>query len=941
MKKRFIVVDPSFTSHDGDRWQYSVSLARSAKEAGYDFILLTNVMAPRVRRAAGFGIEERRVFPHTFYQHDQVYERHRRAIGGGWRRTASLKQRQRLNKLESRLARLRSTRDWMATRGNSISVADLERRIRRIDGRLKRERDRKHLPQRAAEFFGLSGEKRVRPFNRDDFAIALANELTRLAPGPDDILFFHTMTYGMMESLSEVTARLEHSSLFDTNAYFLFHFGIEAPDAKTFVDRYYSYSAYGSIADRMKVGAPFSRLYFLATSEVLREEAEQILGAPVSIWHGLVDLDHLHDSLGGALEIRKRRDIAIANLARGEVRLVVRAADMNPDNARAISRACHLVQHRGNVVRLRILFHGGSLPRLREILAQIDFPNVELIDTVKNEDYIAEICDAGLVLLTYDREKYKKRVSAVLHDCSVLGVPVIVPSGTTLPDSDYATKFVYGSNDNLLGALLYAVRYLQHLPEMPRLRTSRARQILTGNAIERLLTSAPVPSLTRASLAPVANVIMPLWGRVGSSYAMEAQIRYLIGRGYFVNQIFLMDKCVKPLDAIEYFWKMLRENSKYARGSIQRVAFWDEAHDEKGRFTSAYAKAGAFGQFLARIARNSCEDPLFEQQVRTAELTVVNHVFHSQWAFKHAGGKKILETHDIQSYQMAAWPLINEAKGKPDGLPDLLELELKTVRKFDHVVNVSREEHLILSTANNKSSLVTPYLPVLQRQSRFNTVWEMAHAENLDDSLKTFGSFDLLLMGDSHVANRESAIWFVKEVFKPYLSPLGMHLAMVGRLSEVVHQEVGAVPFLFYLGFVDDLETIKALSKIAVLPDRRGTGISIKTLEAFASGMPFVGTSVAFRGLREHLPAALETYDEPRGLADAIIHAVGDPERLAAMSALARQCYDAVASKKRFDDAWDNILSTVMRTRPWTTQLDAIFGIVQKEIQRLVNRRHA
>lgn len=926
MARRFIVVDPSFTSHDGDRWQYAVDLARSARERNYEFILLTHKDAPSIRRAAGFFIRQLRVFDHAFYQHDKVYERHRSVGRHAARHRANLRLKDAIDRLEhqQRVANSRSDR-----------IAE-----RRIILRLDRLRRRAAPLLRLREILGQGTARRERPFNRDNFAQALARELETLNPGSDDILFFHTMTYGMMESLSEVTAALDHRPPFDTQAYFLFHFGAEAPDARTFLDRYYSYSAYGSIAERMKVGSPFRRLHYLCTCESLRIEAERILGSPVTIWHGLVNPRHVDKTLGGLQRIVERRAFAQSELERGEVRVLVRAADLDVEKARAVSRACHLAQHRGNVIRLRLIYHSGSFPKLRSIVEQIDFPNIELIETEANESYLREICDAGIVLLTYDTEKYAKRVSAVLHDCAVLGVPAMVPAGTTLADCDYASKFVYGSNDGLVGGLLNAIRSLQrHGRDLPDL-TGPARALLAGNAVVRLLESSPEPSLVRAAEpAPLANVIMPLWGRVGSSFAMEAQVRYLLESGYFVNQVFLMDKPVDPLEATEYFWKTLRENSWHTRGSIQRVAFRTFA-DNASRLGRRYLKRSAFGQLLQRYALNRTEDDRFDGQLRRAKVTVVNHVFHSDWAFRYCGGRTILETHDIQSYQMVKWPLLNEATGQPDELVTLLREEMATVARYDHVVNVAPEEHTIVCTANRQASLVTPYLPETpQHKRRYKGVWEMAYALNLHEAYRYIDRFDLLIVGDAHPANRESVVWFLREIFLPYLAPRKINLVLVGRVSDVIHDEMGELSHVFYLGFVDDLEAVKDLSRLAVLPDRRGTGISIKTLEAMASGMPFVATGIALRGLRDRLPPDLPVYDEPRAMADAIAAVVSEPDALARMAALSQECYARVASKEQFSRAWDNILAQTFAAP--RNRLEKGLRLLKREVAKQRARRHS
>ena len=60
----------------------------------------------------------------------------------------------------------------------------------------------------------------------------------------------------------------------------------------------------------------------------------------------------------------------------------------------------------------------------------------------------------------------------------------------------------------------------------------------------------------------------------------------------------------------------------------------------------------------------------------------------------------------------------------------------------------------------------------------------------------------------------------------------------------------GRGPSLLALGQVDEkaLELLYPLADIIVIPLARGTGSSLKTIEAMARGKPILGTSVAFRG---------------------------------------------------------------------------------------------
>lgn len=899
MLPRFVLVDPSFIGSDGDKWQYAIAFAKSAESNGYKYVLLTHQEAPAIARSLDFKIDQRNIFSHAFYQHSGIVNRHGNNASAQRWRVVDARTREELNPIERRIA--------AAQQNGQIGRELLARTVEHL---YRVKATARAACARAAD---IVHETTPTPFNRDDFALALARELASMRLQPGDRVFFHTMTYGMMESLTEVTAAMDLEQPIDVDAYFLFHFGVQAPDATTYLDRYYQFSHPRSLRSRLSAGAPFARLHYLATSEVLAREVEEILEAPAFVFHGLTDYRHFLEANGGEDATASVRRSVSQELGQGRVRLLARVADLTAEMARSVSRCAHLVQHRGFSVDLRILFHTGNIGRLREVAAAIDFPFANFHDTTQNDDYIRQLNQATLVVLPYDVQKYEKRVSAVLHDCSVMGIPVVVPAGSTLADSAaFAATFVYSSSANMLGTTLNAIRSLQRDFCQPERVVPRAHELFASDVIRRLIDASKRPSLIVAKRGPIANVLQPLWGRCGSSYAMEAQVRFLLDQGYFVNQIFMADRPATKRETIPYFWKILSENSYHTRGSLQRIAFVDEGRAKRVRRRRGYKEADALTQYMMRIAEARTEDAKFDRLAKRAEITIVNHVFNTLWAKRRAGGKQVLETHDIQSYQLVNWPLQNDTTLLAETIDVLLRREMDTIKAFDFVVNVAPDEHRILSLANSRSKLVTPYLPETKAVARYRTVAEMGAALGWHPSYRDVDRFDLVIAGDSHLANRESTKWFIDDVFLQYLAPRRVSLAICGRLSEVLYRERGTVGGVYYVGFVEDLVSVLALSKLAILPDRRGTGISIKTLEVFAMGLPFIGTSTAFRGIRGQLPPEVESYDAPDAMARAIVSSLSHPDALEELADLARRCHVQVSGKARFVEDWNEILSLVV-----------------------------
>ena len=888
--RKFVLVDPSFDGKRGDKWQYAVAFLESAKRNGYDFYLLGHENSPSVVDEAGQPINQRNIFSYGFYQHGGVAGRH---ISGPRRRelkTRDARTNAALAALDSQIAAKRNSGDFVAAqRLQQARTTQLESYVA-SSATLIAEIEKHESPPT--------------PFNRDDFARAMAEQIVDLNLGQGDVLFFHTITQAMMESLSEISAHLPGDITADVDAYFLFHFGAEAPGARTFIDRYHSYSHYETLQLRLASGSCFRRVHLLATNTLLRDELEGFFGVPVGLFDGLTNLKHHLSAVGGEEAFETLRTGAKKSASSRMIDIGVRIADLDDERLEAIRKAAALLRQSGFIPSIRLAYHDGNKAKAFSMAAGLDSFFV-LVDTSENDDYVKFLAACNLVLLPYRTEIYKKRVSAVLHDCAVMGISCVVPSDSTLEQGDeFADVFRYSGLEELPGVILFAAVELSRDLQRSEKRLARAHELFASDVISRLTAAMPSPSLTVEKRGPIATVVMPLWGRVGSSYAIEAQMRFLLEQGYFVIQVFALDKAADIMEAIPYFWRMLLENSQQMRGNIQRIAFRTADLD-----TALLARtANGFDVYVGNIGENELHDEVAGRLAKQSTITLVNHVFNSRLARKIGGGVFILETHDIQSSQMAKWPLRNPVTNQPESYDVLLDRELEEVAAYDFVVNVSNAEHDVLKRANPKSKVVIPFVPFRESKSRFESVGAMSHALNWHECYHSMHKFDLLLVGDSHPANIESALWFINEVFQPHLSHQELSLAIVGRAANKLHDSLGPIGNVYYCGYVDDIADVRNLSRLAILPDQRGSGISIKTLETLAYGSPFVGTSVAFRGLLDFLETPPQLFDHPTEFARRIQELIRNEERLRKLGGTATAIYEKLAGKDKFDAAWVDTL---------------------------------
>jgi Glycosyl transferases group 1 len=112
--------------------------------------------------------------------------------------------------------------------------------------------------------------------------------------------------------------------------------------------------------------------------------------------------------------------------------------------------------------------------------------------------------------------------------------------------------------------------------------------------------------------------------------------------------------------------------------------------------------------------------------------------------------------------------------------------------------------------------------------------------------------------------------WFMDEV-APRL-PAGVGVAVAGRLPRDV---VATSSRVTLLGRVPDARAFVAGCRVMALASRSGTGIQLKTIEAFEMGKPAVATPSSVRGIAE-LPMNCLVADDPASFAAALAKLVND-----------------------------------------------------------------
>jgi polysaccharide biosynthesis protein PslH len=414
-----------------------------------------------------------------------------------------------------------------------------------------------------------------------------------------------------------------------------------------------------------------------------------------------------------------------------------------------------------------------------------------------------------------------------------------------------------------------------------------------------------------------ATVIIsgPPWPRSGTGRVMQSQIQFYRSRGY--KTVFIADP---------FHWNFTRES---------RV--WDEFRDglnalgadytllasiEPWRFTLAkyratleYGRHGTALDWLVAIARSAQLTTEAMKLLRELHVTLfhVNHVFTLGFALrlrKQLGGQRnctplILDTHDVQSHIVYEKKERNPWSRRQDAVDRLLKSEIAHLSAPNALVHLSVDDFNFFSRELPGQTHFLA-LPTIDKE----------FAASVRSSGASTEPIDLLFVADWHPANIAGIQWFFGNVW-PLLAKFNLSLSIVGRIAKGVEDQAPQLYEKFrshFLGEVADLLPYYRAARCVIAPMVSGTGVSIKTVEAFAAGKAFVGTSKAYRGMpmRRLEEIGIRTYDEPKLFAEGTISALQNRQQFESLS---QQAYDSMFSTEASFAVRDESLAAVFASK--------------------------
>jgi glycosyltransferase involved in cell wall biosynthesis len=212
--------------------------------------------------------------------------------------------------------------------------------------------------------------------------------------------------------------------------------------------------------------------------------------------------------------------------------------------------------------------------------------------------------------------------------------------------------------------------------------------------------------------------------------------------------------------------------------------------------------------------------------------------------------------------------------------------ELGVLSKFDRIQ--------VCSPAN--ASYLTSFLPALANRIDDNL------RAGIDTSQYRFepgnrDPFTMLFLGSfRHTPNQVALKWFTANVLPRVLEGCPQaRLVVVGSEPPPRHSLPELGPSIELRGFVEDVHEPLSRYAVFVCPILSGSGMRVKLLEAFASGIPVVSTGLGAEGLTETDGEICALADDPGAFAAHILKLFQNPPKAAELAGRAR---DFVVGKK-------------------------------------------
>lgn len=279
-------------------------------------------------------------------------------------------------------------------------------------------------------------------------------------------------------------------------------------------------------------------------------------------------------------------------------------------------------------------------------------------------------------------------------------------------------------------------------------------------------------------------------------------------------------------------------------------------------------------------------DPEFEWAVQRAiyceriDVLQIDYTIMGQYAGDYRHIPCMLFEHDI--FFQSLWRGMRATKFTRVGILEYLRMlryELRLLPRFTRVQVCSAENKAyLLQFLPRLKHRIDPHLRAIIDTNAYRFV---PHGRK-PDSVLFAGSF-------RHSPNVDALNWFIAQVWPRVLASLPQaQLIIVGADPPDSVKRLAGPSNISLAGFVADIREPLARYAVFVCPILSGSGVRVKLLEAFASGIPVVSTTVGAEGLASESGDLCELADSPEHFAGSVVRLLTDQTYASGLAERAR-----------------------------------------------------
>ena len=235
---------------------------------------------------------------------------------------------------------------------------------------------------------------------------------------------------------------------------------------------------------------------------------------------------------------------------------------------------------------------------------------------------------------------------------------------------------------------------------------------------------------------------------------------------------------------------------------------------------------------------------IIAERAKTCDAIFVDHYEMQQYVPRDFSGRIVLHEHNAE---YVLWQRFAEIQQNPLK-KIMIGKEAKRIAKAEK--KYTQQADLILASPNDTDALVE----IGTDRNKIKRTFHLGEDELLDLPDLQFRPDEkaLLYIGTlSWEPNVDGLLWFLEKIWPDIeAANPSVRMYIVGKDPDKRLKEATAVYQRVVLtGFVDDLETYFRKCSVFVVPQRFGSGIKVKVLNAFYRGIPCVTTPVGVEGM--------------------------------------------------------------------------------------------